>query len=79
MDAMMEMIREERHSLEHLHKRAIKDLEKEELVRSQFEHRRSKSLSDLIKDEEKRIENWRYQLSSDLDRKEQELSTFRQI
>ena len=51
-NAILEMIREERLALESLHKRAVKDLEDEEQVRAEYEHRKTRELKLLIKEEE---------------------------
>ena len=51
----------------------MKDLEDEERLRADFEHRRVRELNTLIRDEEERVDKWRMRLKDNIEKKEKDL------
>ena len=68
---------EERNELERIHRRAVKDLEDEERLRADFEHRRVRELNTLIREEEERVDKWRLRLKENIEKKEKDLEAWR--
>ena len=77
LDGMRELILEERNELERIHRRAVKDLEDEERLRADFEHRRVRELNTLIREEEERVDKWRLRLKENIEKKEKDLEAWR--